>query len=48
MQPEKSKILEYLKNNKSNFKDNYNIEKFGLFGSFARNEQTANSDVDIV
>ncbi len=26
----------------------YNVDKIGYFGSFARNEQTDNSDIDII
>ena len=44
----KTEILSYLSNQKSEFAENYNIQKFGLFGSFARNEQTENSDIDII
>ena len=42
------KILEYLLNQREEFINKYHINKFGLFGSFARNEQTENSDIDIV
>jgi len=48
MQTTQTSILEYLNNNKLEFGQKYYINKFGLFGSFARNEQTENSDVDIV
>ncbi|RLD72610.1 MAG: hypothetical protein DRJ10_18565 [Bacteroidetes bacterium] len=41
-------ILEYLSDKKSEFGQKYYINKFGLFGSFARNEQTKNSDIDII
>jgi uncharacterized protein len=27
---------------------NYNVDKIGYFGSFARNEQTEDSDIDII
>ena len=32
----------------SNNADKYGIESLALFGSFARNEQTADSDIDIL
>ena len=48
MQTTQTSILEYLNNNKLEFAQKYYINKFGLFGSFARNEQTENSDIDIV
>jgi predicted nucleotidyltransferase len=41
-------ILEYLRSNKSIFYNKYNIVKIGIFGSFARNEQTDRSDIDII
>ena len=41
-------LLNYLSNNKKLFKEQYNIVKIGIFGSFARNEQTENSDIDII
>jgi len=44
---DKKYILEHLKNHYQEFKDIYKIEKIGLFGSYARDEATINSDVDI-
>ena len=41
-------ILNYLSNNKQLFKQKFNIIKIGIFGSFARNEQSENSDIDII
>ena len=41
-------ILIYLKNNKELFHKQFNIVKLGIFGSFARNEQTEYSDIDII
>lgn len=41
-------IINYLRKNKAEFEKNYHIKKIGLFGSFARNEQTENSDIDII
>jgi len=41
-------IIEYLKSNKLEFYNKYNIVKIGIFGSFARNEQTEKSDIDII
>jgi len=45
---EKQDILNYLSNNKELFYKQYSIIKIGIFGSFARNEQTENSDIDII
>ena len=43
----KTNILNYLKEHYSEFKDKYNVERIGLFGSYARDEATDNSDIDI-
>ncbi len=41
-------ILNFLKNNKDLFYKKLNITKIGIFGSFSRNEQSENSDIDII
>jgi predicted nucleotidyltransferase len=46
-QIDRSNILNYLKEHYSEFKNKYNVEKIGLFGSYARDEATENSDIDI-
>ena len=40
-------ILDYLTLHKKEFQEKYNIEKIGLFGSYARNEANKESDIDI-
>ncbi len=45
---ETNEILLFLKQNKTIFKENFNYTKIGLFGSYARNEQTEESDIDII
>lgn len=45
---EKDTIIKYLKQRKDDFFKNYSIEKIGLFGSFANNNDTLKSDIDIV
>jgi predicted nucleotidyltransferase len=40
-------ILKYLKNKKDELHKHYGIEKLGLYGSYARDEATPLSDVDI-
>jgi predicted nucleotidyltransferase len=40
-------ILNYLAQHKKEFQSKYNIEKIGLFGSYARNEANDESDIDI-
>ena len=41
-------ILNFLKEHKLLFSDKFNITKIGIFGSYARNEQTDISDIDII
>ena len=43
----KINILNYLKEHYSEFRNKYNVEQIGLFGSYARDEATDNSDIDI-
>ena len=42
----KQNILSRLKKNKSSI-EKFGISQLGLFGSYVRNEQKANSDIDI-
>lgn len=41
-------ILEFLKANRKFLRNRFHINKIGLFGSFARSEQTAQSDIDLI
>ena len=41
-------IVAYLKNNKSFFYERFGVTRMGIFGSFARGEQTFSSDIDMV
>ncbi|MBP7508843.1 MAG: nucleotidyltransferase domain-containing protein [Prolixibacteraceae bacterium] len=41
-------ILNYLSQNKERFFKEYNLVKIGIFGSFARNENKVDSDIDIL
>lgn len=43
-----NEILTYLANNKSRFSEDYHITRIGIFGSFAREEQNDNSDIDLI
>jgi len=45
---EKQEILIYLISNKDLIYNKFSVIKIGLFGSYARNEQTENSDIDIL
>ena len=40
-------VLQILRENKDRFAEKYGVTKIGLFGSFARNEATEESDVDV-
>jgi predicted nucleotidyltransferase len=41
-------IIRFLKENNSYLKEHFYCSEIGLFGSFARNEQTEKSDIDIL
>ncbi|MEI6753220.1 MAG: nucleotidyltransferase family protein [Paludibacter sp.] len=43
-----TEVLNFLKVNRLLFRTTFHCEKIGLFGSFARNEQTERSDIDIL
>lgn len=45
---QKNEILTYLAANKKLFHKQFGIIKIGIFGSFTRDEQTENSDIDIL
>jgi len=40
-------VLQFLRENKERFAEQYGVTKIGLFGSFARDEATEESDVDV-
>ncbi len=44
----KEKILLFLVQNKDLFRDKYHIIRIGLFGSYARDEQNIDSDIDLL
>ncbi len=43
----KNEIINYLKEKKENFSDKYDISELILFGSYAREENLEDSDIDI-
>jgi len=43
-----NEIIIFLKENKSYLRKHFYCTEIGLFGSFARNEQTKESDIDIL
>lgn len=44
----KSDILAFLAREKKDLQNKYRISKIGLFGSYARGEETDESDIDII
>jgi hypothetical protein len=46
--PDKKQILEFIAQNRELLAREYHIQKIGLFGSYARDEATATSDIDLV
>jgi hypothetical protein len=45
---DKKEIENILKKYRAHLKENYYVERIGLFGSFSRGEQTPESDIDII
>jgi len=44
----RQQILDYVNSNKKRFQSQYHVRKIALIGSFAREEQQADSDVDFL
>ncbi|MCD8543489.1 nucleotidyltransferase family protein [Sulfurospirillum sp. hDNRA2] len=44
----KELILDYLKTHKPFLQEQFNVKKIGLFGSYAKEQQTPQSDIDII
>jgi hypothetical protein len=42
----KTEILQILKEHKASIQKNFSVHKIGLFGSYANNTQTKDSDID--
>jgi len=45
---DKQTILAFLKENRIMLQEKYQIKKIGLFGSYAKGEETSESDIDIL
>ncbi len=45
---DRSKVLELIKKNKMELITKFGVSRIGLFGSYAREDQTEKSDIDIV
>ncbi len=43
----KNEILNKLSKNKNYIEQHFEVDKIGLFGSYAKDKQTENSDIDI-
>ena len=41
-------ILDFISENRTFLSKNFHVSKIGLFGSYARNEQTMKSDIDLI
>ena len=48
MKRSKQEILTFLKDNREKIFSRFSINKLALFGSYARDEATENSDIDIL
>jgi len=44
----KNEILAFLSENKNQLFSEYQLVKIGLFGSFSKNEETKDSDIDLI
>jgi predicted nucleotidyltransferase len=44
----REEILNFLRENKDLLLSKYSLTKIGIFGSYARNEQTEKSDIDFI
>ena len=44
----RDEVLQILTNQKSSLLETYQITRLGIFGSYARNQQTDESDIDIL
>jgi predicted nucleotidyltransferase len=44
----KSEVQRMINEHKAFLTETYSVEKIGLFGSFARNENTEDSDIDLL
>ena len=41
-------ILKYLQEHKDEFREKYQVSKIGLFGSYAKNNESKHSDIDLI
>jgi predicted nucleotidyltransferase len=43
-----NEILTFLRNNKSLLRERFHVIRIGIFGSYARNQQNKDSDIDLL
>jgi len=48
MEPTKNNILAYLSSHKEMFRNEFQVSRLGLFGSFATGQATEGSDIDVL
>lgn len=48
MKYSRNQIIDFLISQKNTFEKEYHVRKIGIFGSYARDEATDDSDIDIV
>jgi predicted nucleotidyltransferase len=44
----RKEIVDFLIANKDSFRKDFSVKKIGIFGSYARDEATAESDIDVI
>lgn len=44
----KEDIFEFIRKNREYLREHFRIRKIGIFGSFVKNSQTENSDIDLI
>ncbi|MEA1878309.1 MAG: nucleotidyltransferase domain-containing protein [Bacteroidota bacterium] len=44
----KEQIISFLIDNKNYFRENFNIVRIGIFGSYSRGDNTTTSDIDLL
>ncbi len=44
----KNMILDFLRENRAMLEEKFGVKKIGLFGSYAKDEQTQESDIDFI
>ena len=45
---QRQEVIDFLRSNKKLLRDKYRVSKIGIFGSYAREQNTDDSDIDII